>query len=421
MNKNYVNSLFYPHGKLWKNRIFAELSTYPQALPLLLLKSTTTLHISKGEIMKIIFEKKNLSQALNTVQKAAQNKISSNTNNGIYINAANGKIEFQANDYSIAIKAVCEGEVLEEGTVVILSNFLPEMIRCLPDEKITMEQKKDENMVVITCGNTISNKLNTKKAEDFPVISEIDHKNYFLIESDKLRTMTNMVQFAAETDKQKKPFFTGILFEVNDTSFAMAATNTHRLAAKTTILSTPSSEAGRMIVPSGIMSDIIKLLPVEENVNVEISWARSHIAFSFKDIYFVSTLINGEYPDYHRVIPNHFDSMVTVDCHAFTDAVNRATLLSRNINYNIIKFEFKKDEVKISAEDKDEGSIEERVPSVLSGDPLDIVFNCFYVADILKHSSGNNIILHLLKNGPMLVEQENDKDYQYVVTPMRGR
>ena len=88
---------------------------------------------------------------------------------------------------------------------------------------------------------------------------------------------------------------------------------------------------------------------------------------------------------------------------------------------NIIKFEFKEDEVKISAEDKDEGSIEERVPSVLSGDPLDIVFNCFYVADILKHSSGNNIILHLLKNGPMLVEQENDKDYQYVVTPMRGR
>ena len=53
--------------------------------------------------MKITFEKQNLSKALDTVQRAAQNKITSNTNNGIYISALNGQIEFQANDYSIGL------------------------------------------------------------------------------------------------------------------------------------------------------------------------------------------------------------------------------------------------------------------------------------------------------------------------------
>ena len=50
-----------------------------------------------------------------------------------------------------------------------------------------------------------------------------------------------------------------------------------------------------------------------------------------------------------------------------------------------------------------------------------ITFNCTYVEDILRHSKGEKIILHVKKNGPMVVEQEEDKAYRYVVTPMRGR
>lgn len=49
--------------------------------------------------MKIIFQKDDLARALDLVQRAAQNKITSNTNNGIYIHAADNLVEFQANDF----------------------------------------------------------------------------------------------------------------------------------------------------------------------------------------------------------------------------------------------------------------------------------------------------------------------------------
>ena len=368
--------------------------------------------------MKITFEKQNLSKALDTVQRAAQNKITSNTNNGIYISALNGQIEFQANDYSIGIKTICEGKIEEEGSVVILSHFLPEMIKRLPEGIVTIEQKKNENTVQITCGKTI-NKFLTKNIDDFPMLQEMDHQNHFFIDSQTLKDMTALTQFAASTDKQK-PFFTGILFEVEKTRFSMAATNTHRLAAKDFTLEKEASANGRMIVPSGIMSDVTRLLPSEDPVSVEISWARSHIAFTFGSVYFISTLISGEYPDYHRVIPDHFDSTVVLDRRLFTEAIGRASLLSRDVSYNTINFSFKDDAVDISVEDKDVGAINETVPASLTGDDVEIVFNCFYIEDILKHSAGNTNTLHLLKNGPMLVEQENDPSYSYVVTPMRG-
>ena len=61
------------------------------------------------------------------------------------------------------------------------------------------------------------------------------------------------------------------------------------------------------------------------------------------------------------------------------------------------------------------------IPAELDGADVKITFNCTYVEDILKHSKGEKIILHVKKNGPMVVEQEEDKAYRYVVTPMRGR
>ena len=71
--------------------------------------------------MKVIFKKEDLVKALDIVQRAAQNKVTSNTNNGIYIKAAGSTAEFQANDYSIAIKTSCSASVEEEGDIVTAS------------------------------------------------------------------------------------------------------------------------------------------------------------------------------------------------------------------------------------------------------------------------------------------------------------
>ena len=62
--------------------------------------------------MKVRFNKSILSHALDTVQRAAQTKITSNTNNGILIRAAEGCISFEANDYTIVIKTSFKSEIL---------------------------------------------------------------------------------------------------------------------------------------------------------------------------------------------------------------------------------------------------------------------------------------------------------------------
>ncbi len=369
--------------------------------------------------MKIRFQRDALTRSLEMVQCAAQNKVTSNTNNGIYIHAADGEVEFQANDFTIAVKTSCQAVVEEEGETVVASSQLPLMIRLLPEGEVLMEQHVSEGFVKFSAGNAVYH-FPVRSVDDFPMVETMSKAGSCTLPAAVLADMVNLTQYAAATDKQK-PFFTGILFEIKGYSFAMAATNTHRLAAKEVTLDVEAEQPGRMIVPAQIMAEVVRLLPSGTEDQVVVSWGKSHVAFSFGSTYFLSNLINGEYPDYHRVIPTRFDSTVVLDLKAFQQGVSMVSPISRDMDYKTINFNFEEGRLDIYEEDKSIGSSRATIPAQLTGEPIHIIFNCHYIEDILKHSRGDTIILHLLRNGPMLVEQEEDKTYQYVVTPMRGR
>lgn len=92
--------------------------------------------------MRVIFDKTELSDAIDRVQRAAQAKITSNTNNGYFIAAENGKVELQANDYTIGIKTSCPAMIEEEGIIVIAASQLQSTIRMMPAGDVVMEKKK---------------------------------------------------------------------------------------------------------------------------------------------------------------------------------------------------------------------------------------------------------------------------------------
>lgn len=368
--------------------------------------------------MKVIFDMKDLITALDTVQSAAQTKVTSNMNNGYFFAARNGIVEIQANDFSVGIKTEIPATIEEEGFVVIAAPQLPSTIKMMPQGLVTMEQKQDETTVSFTNG-TYNAKFPTRNSGDFPEVKEMEKVNTAVIPSKELISMISMVQFAAATDRANA-IFTGILFEMEGPLLTMVATNTHRLACKETTLSREATEKGRIIVPSGVLSDVSRLLPSGEKDEVEISWASNHVSFSFGNTYFISTLINGEYPDWRRVIPSRFDAEVTLSLREFLEAVRFVSPISRGMDYQTINFYFNEGSLEIYEEDPTIGRSDTAIPAKIEGDNVKITFNCNYIEDILKHSRGETIILHLMKNGPMLVEQEEDKAYRYVVTPMRG-
>lgn len=155
--------------------------------------------------MKVIFNKSDLVSALDRVQRAAQTKVTSNTNNGFFISAAGENILIQANDYTIGIKTSCPANIEEEGVTVIAAPQLQSTIRMMPAGDITMEKGDHENLVSFQSGSYVS-KFPTRDQVEFPDVQEMDHRNHCLVKCRDFADMVSLVSFAAANDKQKPIF-----------------------------------------------------------------------------------------------------------------------------------------------------------------------------------------------------------------------
>ena len=162
--------------------------------------------------------------------------------------------------------------------------------------------------------------------------------------------------------------------------------------------------------------------------DVHVSCSYNQISVSFDNIYMTSRLIEGAFPDYRRVIPQdaNIRTKVTLDVAAFSAAVDRASLIARTDQYNIVKLRFADGMMCISSNSPEIGEAEETIAAQVEGDDVTIAFNASYLMDAMKSLDSDTCILSLqgsneqgINLSPITIREEADPNYIYVVTPVR--
>jgi len=353
--------------------------------------------------MHITFPKANLQKAINVLQKVSQNKTSSNLPGAIYMTTKNGQVELQGNDFELGIRLTIDGDIKEPGTLVVGSRYFQELIRKLPGDTIELYKPEDGNSLTITSGSSEFN-LVTLHPDDFSLVEQIHDQDHVNIDSFAMKELIDLTNYAAATDEDR-PVFTGALLEIKENEVTMVATDTHRMAVKKITIDEPATTS--------------RLLPTDNPAMINIIWNRTQIVFNFESIYIISRLIEGTYPEYEKVIPSQFDSSAVIDRREFAGAVDRVSLLAKDISYNVIRYDWAESNVTLSTQNTEIGMAKEDVAVEFKGTPFTISFNGRYISDILRHSTGDNIHLFLKQNGPVVIRQDNNPNYTYVVTPVR--
>ena len=367
--------------------------------------------------MHITFPKANLQKAINVLQKVSQNKTSSNLPGAIYMTTKNGQVEFQGNDFELGIRLTIDGDIKEPGTLVVGSRYFQELIRKLPGETIELYKPEDGNSLTITSGSSEFN-LVTLHPDDFSLVEQIHDQDHVNIDSFAMKELIDLTNYAAATDEDR-PVFTGALLEIKENEVTMVATDTHRMAVKKITIDEPATTPMRAIIPTKTLAEVSRLLPTDNPAMINIIWNRTQIVFNFESIYIISRLIEGTYPEYEKVIPSQFDSSAVIDRREFAGAVDRVSLLAKDISYNVIRYDWSESNVTLSTQNTEIGMAKEDVAVEFKGTPFTISFNGRYISDILRHSTGDNIHLFLKQNGPVVIRQDNNPNYTYVVTPVR--
>ena len=367
--------------------------------------------------MHITFPKANLQKAINVLQKVSQNKTSSNLPGAIYMTTKNGQVELQGNDFELGIRLTIDGDIKEPGTLVVGSRYFQELIRKLPGDTIELYKPEDGNSLTITSGSSEFN-LVTLHPDDFSLVEQIHDQDHVNIDSFAMKELIDLTNYAAATDEDR-PVFTGALLEIKENEVTMVATDTHRMAVKKITIDEPATTPMRAIIPTKTLAEVSRLLPTDNPAMINIIWNRTQIVFNFESIYIISRLIEGTYPEYEKVIPSQFDSSAVIDRREFAGAVDRVSLLAKDISYNVIRYDWSESNVTLSTQNTEIGMAKEDVAVEFKGKPFTISFNGRYISDILRHSTGDNIHLFLKQNGPVVIRQDNNPNYTYVVTPVR--
>lgn len=367
--------------------------------------------------MHITFPKANLQKAINVLQKVSQNKTSSNLPGAIYMTTKNGQVELQGNDFELGIRLTIDGDIKEPGTLVVGSRYFQELIRKLPGDTIEIYKPEDGNSLTITSGSSEFN-LVTLHPDDFSLVEQIHDQDHVNIDSFAMKELIDLTNYAAATDEDR-PVFTGALLEIKENEVTMVATDTHRMAVKKITIDEPATTPMRAIIPTKTLAEVSRLLPTDNPAMINIIWNRTQIVFNFESIYIISRLIEGTYPEYEKVIPSQFDSSAVIDRREFAGAVDRVSLLAKDISYNVIRYDWSENNVTLSTQNTEIGMAKEDVAVEFKGTPFTISFNGRYISDILRHSTGDNIHLFLKQNGPVVIRQDNNPNYTYVVTPVR--
>lgn len=367
--------------------------------------------------MKFTCQKEKLVYAAQIVQKAVSSKPQMPILSGIYLNAFDNTLELQATDYELGISCKIEGNIEQPGAIVLSGRYFQEVVRRLPGDIVEISTNQEDNTVKITSNSAQFNLLSLPAAE-FPVLKPLDGTITFNIRDNVFRDLIKKTVFACSTD-EARPVFTGGLLDVNNSDVLMVATNTHRLAVKREILD-EFNGAIKIIIPSKILNELAKIMVSEVPSNVLIHCSHNQISFTFDNVYITSRLIEGQFPDYKRVIPPEFVTNITLKTDEFLAAVERVSLISRGGDYNIIKLSFKQGAVLITSNNPDIGKAEESVAIDLQGNDLDIAFNAKYVTDILKNIDSEKFNFSLnTPLSPASIKPLDDEDYTYIITPVR--
>lgn len=372
--------------------------------------------------MEFRIDKEIFLKSLQKVQGIIEKRTSMPILSNVLLEAAESGLMVTATDLEVGMKSTYPAVVVSTGKITVGAKKLFEIVKEFPNKEITFTSKEND-WVEIKCGKVHFNIVGLS-SEEFPYFPLIKEDNLFEITGSLLKGMIDKTSFAICNDDTKynlNGLFTKV--ETNESGenyLKMVATDGHRLSianghfeGKTGI----ELETGVILPKKGILE--LKKITEEDNGTLLFGFMDNNAVVKQGDSYMVMRLVDGEFPDYKRVIPTSNEKVVLVNKDNFTHSVRRMAILSSE-KFKGIMLEISQDNIKISSNNPELGDAMEEIDITYGGEPFTVRFNARYLLDVLAVTETENIEMKFKDElSPSIITPENSNSYLAVIMPMR--
>jgi DNA polymerase-3 subunit beta len=365
--------------------------------------------------MKFTCDKNVLSEAVMNISRMIPAKSSIPALEGIKITAREGGLTLCGYDMEAGITTTVEAAVLQEGEIVLSARLFADMIRKMAGEEITVAVG-DKYLTEITCGITEFTILGIP-ADEFPELPSVESGEAVELAQGTLKSMIDQTLFAvAATDT--KPVHMGSLFDLGEGSLCVVSVDGYRLALRKAPLQDGRSLS--FVVPGKVLSELSKMAKDDAGETASLTVSGRHIVFRIGGYSIISRLLEGEFLDYRKSIPQNGTSTVVISKRLFMDSVERASLLITDRLRSPLRVVFDKEgSIKISCSTSI-GKFSDEIACTIDGESVEMGFNNKYLLDALRAAETDEVRIEISGAlSPIKVLPPEGDEYLFLVLPVR--
>ena len=340
---------------------------------------------------------------------------------GILLEAEEQKVRLSATDMEVSIQTSSPARVEEGGRVVIPARIFNDVVRSLRGGEIILEDDLSEGVIRLSAREN-EYRIRTYAAEDFPRLPQFDEAGAFKMSGEALVETVEKVSRSYSRD-ETRPVLTGILISFEDSCVRMVTTDSYRLSVKETELATTFEGSREAIIPARAMQEVSRIFSGSDEEQVEVALSENQALFRIGDVLFATRLIEGNFPEYRRLLPDVYEREISIRREDLIDSLRRVSLFAQRQTPPVpVSLVFSEETVEMMVRSGEVGEARERLPAT-SEDDFHISFNPSYLLDGVSAVDTENVLFRLnesLKPGLIVPETEGEEpDFLYLIMPMR--
>ncbi len=368
--------------------------------------------------MKLSCLQENLTKGLGIVGRAVPSRTAMPILSNVLLATDHGQLKLATTNLELSVVHWVGARVETDGAITVPARNFIDLVNSLPPDQVSLDLDETALTLALQCGS-VKASFRGLAAEEFPVLPEPDTDNGYAVEPADLRKGLEQVTFAASSD-ESHPVLTGVLAEFADETLTLAAADGFRISVRHIPLVQPVERPFNLIIPARALSELLRILGgQDEPVTITSTPTYNQILFQLKDTVLNSRLIEGNFPDYRRVIPETTQTRVVLGREEWLQACKRAAIFARDVA-NIVRFKVEPGEVVVSATSAESGEGFTRLAASVEGDPVEIAFNVRFLIDVLSALDVPQVALGLnAPTNPGVIKAVGDEAaFVHVVMPM---
>ncbi|MFA6250913.1 MAG: DNA polymerase III subunit beta [Candidatus Shapirobacteria bacterium] len=370
--------------------------------------------------MKLSLLQENFNTALASVSRFISAKSQLPILSNILLSTDSGRLKLSATNLELGINYWIGSKITTEGGLTVPAKEITEFVSYLPPGRIDLELDS-QNLLHLATSKAQST-FTTIPPSDYPSLPGINPDTAFDLDLSILNQAVAQVTAAAAAD-DTRPVLTAVLFQLTPNALSLVATDGFRLSQKLIRLVNPvdlhQEQPLVFLIPSRSLVEVTKLARSSKTVKMGLTPDGHQLVFVLDDLELVSRLIEGDYPNYQRIIPESFATKIFVNKSEFSQSIKIASVFAKE-SANVVKFNVKPSSVELTANAPQLGQNQASFEARVEGEPLQIAFNYKFVSEFLSVCKGDEIVIELNESlTPGFFHDQSDPEFVHIIMPVR--